>query len=126
AKRFSQYLDNIFGAEHGHIVEREIGIFLGLKKHDGWGKHKPITLDRWFKDEFFKRHVSQFKKRPIAWHLTSPKGAFQAIVYYHKFDKDRLKLLRSRYVSETLKELRRQLGEAQNQAALERRALDRA
>jgi len=124
--RINHYLDEEFGAERGAEIGREAGNILGWKKGDEWGKQKPTTLERWFEKEFFKRHVSQFKKRPIAWHLTSPKGAFQAIVYYHKFDKDRLKLLRSRYVSETLKELRRQLGEAQNQSALDRRALNRA
>lgn len=119
-------LDYDFGPELGSKVEQEASMVLGWQKSNQWGKQIPMSLARWFEREFFKRHVSQFKHRPIAWHLTSPKGAFQAIVYYHKFDKDRLKLLRSRYVSETLKELRRQLGEAQNQAALDRRALDRA
>ena len=115
-----------FGSDHGMDVERQAVIYLSWRSGDELGQQRAGSLDRWFEREFFKFHMSQFKKRPIAWHLTSPKGAFQAIVYYHKFDKDRLKLLRSRYVSETLKELRRQLGEAQNQAALDRRALNRA
>lgn len=118
-------LDYDFGPELGSKVEQEASMVLGWQKSNQWGKQIPMSLARWFEREFFKRHVSQFKHRPIAWHLTSPKGAFQAFVYYHKFDKDRLKLLRSRYVSETLKELRRQLGEAQNQAALDRKALNR-
>jgi hypothetical protein len=122
---FKKFLDEKFGSENGLEIERGISFALGWKKGDEWGKQKPLPLEKWFEQEFFKRHVSQFKRRPIAWHLTSPKGAFQAFVYYHKFDKDRLKLLRSRYVSETLKELRRQLGEAQNQAALDRKALNR-
>ena len=125
-KHLYHYSDEEFGAERGAEIGREAGNILGWKNGDEWGKQKPTTLARWFEKEFFKRHVSQFKKRPIAWHLTSPKGAFQAIVYYHKFDKDQLKLLRSLYVSETLKELRRQLGEARSQAALDRQALARA
>jgi hypothetical protein len=125
-ERFQRYLDEEFGSTNGTYVEREAGMILGWKRGDEWGKQRQVTLAQWLERDFFKRHVSQFKKRPIAWHFTSPKGAFQAIVYYHKFDKDCLKLMRSRYVSETLKELRRHLGEAQNQAALDRRALNRA
>jgi len=124
-ERLRNYLDEAFGSDHGLDVERQAIVYLSWRSGDELGQQKAGSLEQWFEREFFKRHVSQFKKRPIAWHLTSPKGAFQAFVYYHKFDKDRLKLLRSRYVSETLKELRRQLGEAQNQAALDRKALNR-
>lgn len=74
--------------------------------------------------EFFKRHVSQFKKRPIAWHLTSAKGAYQVIVYYHKFDKNRLTLLRARHVRQVMEMLRKQLGEAQA-AGMDRQALSK-
>jgi len=87
-------------------------MILGWKKGDQWGRQTPTTLERWFEKKFFKRHVSQFKKRPIAWHLTSKKGAFQVIVYYHKFNTNRLRLLRARYVRQALETLRRQLGEA--------------
>jgi hypothetical protein len=48
-----------FGAEHAGAVEREFQEITG----------KPLT--GWLASEFFKRHVSQFRKRPIAWQLTS-------------------------------------------------------
>jgi hypothetical protein len=121
-ERFSRFLDEEFGSEHGHSVEVEAGKILGWKPSDKWGNQRPMTLARWFEREFFKRHVSQFKKRPIAWHLTSAKGTFQTIVYYHMFDKNRLTLLRARYVREVLETLRKQLGEAQK-AGTDRAAL---
>jgi len=111
-ERFRRFLDEEFGPEHGREVEIEAGKILGWKPGDEWGKQKPSPLERWFEREFFKRHVSQFKRRPIAWHLKSPKGTFQVIVYYHKFDKNCLQLLRARYVREVLESLRRQLAEA--------------
>ena len=126
-----RHLDAEFSPERGPDVEVEAGSILGWRKGDAWGKHKPTTLERWFEREFFKRHVSQFKRRPIAWHLTSPKGTFQAIVYYHKFDKNRLTLLRARYVREVMEGLRRQLGEIKAQGlgtgdwGLDRAALGR-
>lgn len=110
-ERLRRFLDEEFGAERGPEVEVEAGQILGWKKGDEWGQQRALPLERWLEREFFRRHVSQFKRRPIAWHLTSEKGAFQAIVYYHKFDRNRLTLLRSRYVREALEGLQRQVGE---------------
>jgi len=119
---FRRFLDEEFGTENGPKVESEAKQILGWKQGDEWGRQTPTTLERWFEREFFKRHVSQFKRRPIAWHLTSSRGAFQAVVYYHKFDKNGLTLLRARYVRETLDTLRQELGKAQA-AGTDRQAL---
>lgn len=113
AERFSRFLDVEFGADRGHAVELEAGQILGWKPGDEWGKQTPTTIARWLERDFFKRHVSQFKKRPIAWHLSSPRGTFQVIAYYHKLDRNRLQLLRSRYVRHCLDDLHRQLAAAQ-------------
>ncbi|MCK4306492.1 MAG: hypothetical protein KAY24_19780, partial [Candidatus Eisenbacteria sp.] len=124
ADRLRRYLDDEYGSDRGPEVEKEITMALGWKAGQQWGSQKAMSLDHWLKREFFKRHVSQFKKRPIAWHLTSEKGTFQTIVYYHKFDKNRLQLLRSRYVRQMLDELQRELGatrgESMNREALAR------
>ncbi len=72
-------------------------------------------LEKWLSASFFKRHISQFKRRPIAWQLSSrtperstangkkKKGlskapAFSCLVYYHKLDADLLPKLRKQYV----------------------------
>lgn len=81
------------------------------------------TLAEWLRRDFFKRHVSQFKKRPIAWHVTSggargglrgarksesrPSGrgsepAFECMVYYHRTDTDILARIRTQYVERLL------------------------
>jgi len=64
-----------------------------------------VSLFDWLSGPFFKRHISQFKKRPIAWHLESkPEGrrknkpAFSCLIYYHKLDIDLLPKIRSQYV----------------------------
>jgi hypothetical protein len=110
--RMRGFLDEEFGTEHSHSVEVEAGQILGWKPGDEWGKQKAATLGRWLERDFFKRHVSQFKRRPIAWHLTSEKGTIQVIVYYHKFDRNRLTLLRARYIREVLDSLRKEIGKA--------------
>ncbi|MFC2108258.1 Eco57I restriction-modification methylase domain-containing protein [Candidatus Bipolaricaulota bacterium] len=116
ADRLRRYLDEEYGSEHGPEVEKELALALGWKLGQEWGAQMPMPLNRWFEREFFKRHFSQFKKRPIAWHLTSEKGTFQAIVYYHKLDKNRLQLLRSRYVRQMLERLEKDLGAAKHES----------
>jgi len=84
-----------------HEIEREFEEIMG------------ITLERWLSSEFFKHHISQFKKRPIAWQLASvPSGgrgrgsraqpAFSCLVYYHKCDRDVLHKIRTQYVGDLI------------------------
>ena len=62
------------------------------------------VLENWLSNSFYKRHISQFKKRPIAWQLQSQPfnkrnlPAFSCLIYYHKLDIDVLPKLRSQYV----------------------------
>jgi len=70
-------------------------------------------LSEWVRNDFFRHHISQFKKRPIAWHLTSARwtgrprqeAAFECLVYYHKTDGDLLPKIRSHYVGTLMKRL---------------------
>lgn len=66
-------------------------------------------LDAWLSGDFFKRHISQFRKRPIVWPIQSkPAGkglkgrkripAFSCLIYYHKLDADLIHKIRSQYV----------------------------
>jgi hypothetical protein len=71
-ERMREKIEAIFGHENAHNVEIEAGEILG----------KP--LGDWLERDFFKRHVSQFKRRPIAWQLASRSGLFSCLVYYHK------------------------------------------
>ncbi|MCL4534925.1 MAG: BREX-1 system adenine-specific DNA-methyltransferase PglX [Chloroflexi bacterium] len=63
-------------------------------------------LDDWLKKDFFKRHVTQFKQRPIAWHLVSPERTFEAFVLYHKLSRETLQKLRAQYAGGLLAQLR--------------------
>lgn len=63
-----------------------------------------VPLAQWLTHDFFKHHTSKFKKRPIAWQISSGKftarrrPAFACLVYYHKLGGDTLGAIQSQYV----------------------------
>src|SRR5206468_6387090 len=66
-----------------------------------------VPIDRWILTEFFERHTSCFRKRPLLWQIMSDsisqnrrKGspAFCCFVYFHKVTVDLLPRVRSQYV----------------------------
>ena len=57
------------------------------------------TIRRYIADKFFKDHLQIYKKRPIYWLFSSGKqGAFQALVYLHRYHEGTLARLRAEYV----------------------------
>jgi len=57
------------------------------------------TLRRYLADNFFKDHLRTYRKRPIYWLFSSGKqGAFQALVYLHRYHEGTLARLRTEYV----------------------------
>lgn len=125
AGRFRRFLDAEFGAEDGHEIELELAHTLGWKVGIEWGNQKSLDPERWFERAFFRRHVSQFKRRPIAWHFKSPGGTVQVVVYYHAFNRDRLALLRARYLGDLRQELNSKLGALQAEGYRDRSTLAR-
>jgi len=105
---FERIRDRI-GAEFGEdriaAIEAEFADILfnaACKEAEVKGKRTPkkkVSLGQWLEKEFFKRHTSQFKKRPIAWHLTSSGKTFHALLFCHKISLDMLKNLKNRYLA---------------------------
>ena len=57
------------------------------------------TIRRYIADKFFKDHLQTYKKRPIYWLFNSGKqGAFQALVYLHRYHEGTLARMRAEYV----------------------------
>ena len=57
------------------------------------------TIRRYLADKFFKDHLQTYKKRPIYWLFRSGKqGAFQALVYLHRYNEGTLSRMRAEYV----------------------------
>jgi len=79
-------------------------------------------LQEWVRKDFFRHHISQFKKRPIAWHLSIAKwvsrprqeAAFECLVYYHKTDGDLLPKFKNQYVIPLIKRLETELRGLEN------------
>jgi hypothetical protein len=48
-------------------------------------KGKPLAIRDFFLKEFYSDHVKRYKKRPIYWLFSSPKGSFNALIYLHRY-----------------------------------------
>jgi hypothetical protein len=61
------------------------------------------SLEDWLAVEFFGYHISQFKKRPIAWQLQTSNfnsrksPAFACLIHYHRVDGDTIAKMRTQY-----------------------------
>jgi type II restriction/modification system DNA methylase subunit YeeA len=79
--RFREFLRITFGDEHYEGNLRFIEIALGKKD-------KPLAIRDYFLKEFYTDHVKRYKKRPIYWLFSSPKGSFNALIYLHRYRPD--------------------------------------
>lgn len=77
-------------------------------------------LRRWFTRDFFDYHVRRYKKRPIYWMFSSPKGSFNALIYMHRYRPDTVSVVLNQYVREFIHKLEVE------RARLEKLALDPA
>lgn len=93
--RVREFLNDVWGAE---TLEENIDFLaesLGKK-----GTETPEeTIRRYLSGSFYKDHLQTYKKRPIYWHFSSGKqGAFQALVYLHRYQEGTLARMRAEYV----------------------------
>jgi type II restriction/modification system DNA methylase subunit YeeA len=93
--RIREFLFAVWGAD---TLEENIAWLaesLGTKANETPDK----TIRRYIADKFFKDHLQTYKKRPIYWLFSSGKqGAFQALVYLHRYSEGTLARLRAKYV----------------------------
>ncbi len=80
--RFRQFLRVAFGEEHYDENLAFIEQALNVK-----GKRN-YNLRDYFLSEFYSDHVKRYKKRPIYWLFSSPKGSFNALIYMHRYRPD--------------------------------------
>lgn len=79
AERFRHFLRIAFGEEHYEKNLQFIEQSLNIK-----GKRNYSIRDYFLKD-FYNDHVRVYKKRPIYWLFSSPKGSFSALIYMHRY-----------------------------------------
>ncbi len=87
-ERFRKFLRVTFGDEHFQenlaFVEEALG----------------KDIRRYFTRDFFNDHVKRYKKRPIYWLFSSPKGTFNALIYMHRYRPDTVSVVLNDYLRE--------------------------
>mgnify|MGYP006124092529 CR=1 FL=1 len=65
-------------------------------------------LEKYLVKDFFKDHCKRYKKKPIYWLFSSPKGAFQVLAYMHRMNAFTVEKIRSNYLLDHLRHLRQE------------------
>ncbi|MBM1105171.1 BREX-1 system adenine-specific DNA-methyltransferase PglX [Aurantibacter crassamenti] len=63
---------------------------------------------KYFLKTFYTDHVKRYKKRPIYWMFSSPSGAFNALIYMHRYTPDTLNTILNGYLKEYQEKLKAQ------------------
>ena len=87
-ERFKEFLKVTFGEEH--FAENLAFI------EEATGK----DVKKFFLKDFYADHVKRYKKRPIYWMFSSPKGTFNALIYMHRYRPDTVSVVLNDYLRE--------------------------
>ncbi len=96
-ERFKAFLKITFGTEH--YEENLTFLENGLYPDNLQGKRRKTIRD-YFLKEFYDHHVRMYKKRPIYWLFSSPKGTFNALIYMHRYRPDTVSIVLNDYLRE--------------------------
>ena len=89
-EKIYEAIEVTFGKENADIVIDEIEEILGK------------NIEEYMIKDFYETHIKIFEKRPIYWHICSPKKTFNCFVYYHKLDDDTLYKVKSIYLKQMI------------------------
>lgn len=88
ADRFRKFLRVTFGEEH---FEENLSFI-----EEAIGK----DIRKYFLRDFYNDHIKRYKKRPIYWMFSSPKGSFNALIYMHRYRPDTVSVVLNDYLRE--------------------------
>ncbi|MES2069245.1 MAG: BREX-1 system adenine-specific DNA-methyltransferase PglX [Pseudomonadota bacterium] len=95
ASRIREFLLVVWGGDTLAENMAWLAESLGVKA----GETPDETIRRYLASKFYKDHLQSYKKRPIFWLFSSGKqGAFQALVYLHRYHEGTLARMRAEYV----------------------------
>jgi len=63
-------------------------------------------IRKYFTRDFYKDHIRRYKKRPIYWMFSSPKGYFNVLVYLHRYTPDTINRILNSYLKEFIGKLK--------------------
>ena len=92
-ERFKKFLRLTFGEEH---YDENLAFL-----ENALGK----DIRTYFLREFYDQHVKMYKKRPIYWLFSSPKGGFNVLIYMHRYRPDTLSIILNDYLRQFVKKL---------------------
>ena len=94
AERFRAFLRTAFGTEHyeENLTFVEKGLNIKNKRN--------YSIRDYFLGEFYADHVKRYKKRPIYWLFSSPKGSFNALIYMHRYRPETMGIVLNDYLRE--------------------------
>ena len=115
-QQFQQVLDTIWGFE---TRTENINFIQDCLDKD---------LEKFLVKDFYKYHCKMYKKKPIYWLFSSPKGAFQVLVYMHRMNAFTVEKIRANYLLEHIKNINSEImvleGNASNLNTQEAKRLD--
>ena len=92
--RFRQFLRAAFGEEYFEENLRFVEESLGVKAL------REYFVTRAGRSKFYDDHVKRYKKRPIYWLFSSPKGSFNALIYMHRYAPSTVSTVLNEYLRE--------------------------
>lgn len=93
-ERFKRFLRIAFGKERYEENLAFIEQALNIKGKRNYG------IRDYFLSEFYNDHVKRYKKRPIYWLFSSPRGSFNALIYMHRYRPDTVSVVLNDYLRE--------------------------
>ncbi len=88
AGRFKEFLKASFGTDN---FEKNLAFL-----EECLGK----DIRKYFIKDFYADHIKRYKKRPIYWMFSSPKGAFNVLIYMHRYTPDTVSNILNGYLRE--------------------------
>lgn len=92
--RFYEFLKVSFGTEN---FDKNLAFV-----EESLGK----DIRKYFVKDFYKDHIKRYKKRPIYWQFSSPKGSFNVLIYMHRYTPDTLNEILNGYLVEYREKLK--------------------
>ncbi len=104
--RFRTFLRVAFGEQCFEENLRFVTESLGVK-----------DIRDYFVKSFYKDHVQRYKKRPIYWLFSSPRGSFNALIYMHRYTPSTGSTVLNEYLREFTSKLSASLQQQERLAA---------
>jgi len=92
--RFKEFLRVTFGKEN---LEKNLAFVESAIGKD---------IRKYFVKDFYTDHIQRYKKRPIYWMFSSPKGSFNVLIYMHRYTPDTLSKILNDYLNQYREKLR--------------------